>query len=80
VSAWVLARDLPAIAQGAADPLARAGAELVAEAYLYPVDSLVLSPAGELLDHMCANDLMDGNGTRRYRELLESALQVRSDD
>jgi hypothetical protein len=42
----------------------------VAEAYLYPVDSLVLSSAGELLDHACANDDL---GETRYVELLDKA-------
>ncbi len=37
-------------------------------------DSQVLSSAGELLDHVCANDLHE-DGERRYLELLDSAAK-----
>lgn len=50
---------------------ARAVAKRVAEAYLYPVDSLVLSAKGELLDHVGANE--GGFDERRYVELLDAA-------
>ena len=71
VNAWVLAKHLPAIAKEAADPAVRALAARAHAKYLYPVDSQVFSSAGELLDHVCANDL-HGDAVARYLELLES--------
>ena len=55
--------------KNASDPEVRAAAALVAKSYLYPVDSLVLSPDGRLLDHVCANDLHDDEG---YSRLLDA--------
>lgn len=71
MNAWVLAKDLPALAESAHEPEVRAAARVVLDAYLYPVDSQVLSPSGELLDHVCAND---HPGVERYQELLDAAL------
>jgi hypothetical protein len=73
VNSWVLARDLPALAAGASDPEVRATIQLIEKSYLYPVDSQILAPWGELLDHVCANDL-HGDAERRYLELLDSAF------
>jgi hypothetical protein len=72
VTCWVLAKDLPRLAEEAAEPAARALAALAHEEYLYPVDSQVYSPEGELLDHVCANDLF-ADPERRYHALLDSA-------
>jgi hypothetical protein len=69
----VLAKHLPRIAREAADPFVRALAAGAHEAYLYPVDSQVWSPTGELLAHACANEL-HGDATARYHELLDSAV------
>ena len=43
----------------------------VAKAYLYPVDSMVISSAGEILDHVGANDAMGDEA--RYMRLLDAA-------
>ena len=42
----------------------------VAEAYEYPVDSLVLSSEGEILAHVAANDDVSDEG---YLRLLDAA-------
>jgi len=75
VNAWVLAKHLPRIAKEAADPAVRALAARAHAQYLYPLDSQVYSFAGELLDHVCANDLH--GDVERYLELLESPLGER---
>jgi hypothetical protein len=72
VTSWVLAKDLPRIAAEAADPHVRALAARAHEKYLYPVDSQVYSPEGELLDHVCANDLFE-DALARYHALLDAA-------
>jgi len=71
VTSWVLAKHLPSIAAEAKDPRVRELAARAHESYLYPVDSQVWSPQGELLDHACANDL-HGNARDRYHELLDA--------
>jgi hypothetical protein len=83
VNAWVLAKHLPRIAKEAADPRVRALAARAHEKYLYPVDSQVYSAAGELVDHVCANDLHE-DALGRYIELLDApfvaALSGRRED
>lgn len=80
VNAWVLAKHLPALAQEAQDPRVRAVAARAHASYLYPVDSQIFSPDGELLDHVCANDLhgpdYQGDEVLRYFELLEARQRV----
>jgi hypothetical protein len=66
-----LAKDLPALADATDDDFVREVAKRSHENYLYPVDGQVFSPAGELLDHVCANDHPSND---RYMQLLESAL------
>ncbi len=73
VNAWVLAKDLEAIAAETSSAAVRAAAELVGRSYLYPVDSQVLSSEGKLLDHVCANDLHGEDDLQRYLALLDSA-------
>ena len=68
----MLAKDLPRIAAEAADPGVRALAARAHAKYLYPVDSQVYSPEGELLDHVCANDLFE-EPLALYHELLDAA-------
>ncbi len=72
VCTWVLAKQLPAIAERANDPFVRRVAKTSHENYLYPVDSQVLSPEGELLDHICANDHERGSA-EHYLVLLDAA-------
>jgi hypothetical protein len=83
VNAWVIAKHLPRIAKEAADPRVRALAARAHGSYLYPVDSQVYSAAGELVDHVCANDLK-GDALGRYIELLDApfvaALSSRGED
>jgi hypothetical protein len=80
VNAWVLAKHLPALAKEAQDPRVRAVAARAHANYLYPVDSQIFSPDGELLDHVCANDLHgpdhQGDEVLRYFELLEAPHRV----
>ncbi|NOT30358.1 MAG: hypothetical protein HOP15_07910 [Planctomycetes bacterium] len=70
VTAWVLGRNLPIIAAEAGDPHVRALAVRAHQSYLRPVDSQIYSPAGELLDHTCANAILSGEES--YLELLEA--------
>lgn len=70
VCTWVLADDLPDLAESATDERVRAVAKTCRENYLYPVDSQVLSPAGELLDHICAND-RERSSVPSYLRLLD---------
>jgi hypothetical protein len=72
VTSWVLAKHLPRLAGEAQDPRVRELAARAHENYLYPVDSQVYSSTGELLDHVCANDLMH-DPLGRYHELLDAA-------
>ena len=72
VTAWVLAKHLPGLAEEAADPFVREVAARAHANYLYPVDSQIYSAAGELLGQLCANDLR-GNAGARYLELLDVA-------
>lgn len=77
ITSWVLAKHLPRIAEEAQDPFVRAMAARAHENYLYPVDSQVYSAEGELLDHVCANDLHGHHGHgegSRYAKLLDAAL------
>ncbi len=76
MNAWVLATDLEAIAAETSSAAVRAAAELVRRSYLYPVDSQVLSSEGELLDHVCANDLNGADNSQRYLALLDSARRA----
>lgn len=71
MNAWVLKRDLDALAQSGLDEDLRLLAARVAKAYLYPVDSLVVSSAGEILDHASVDDTMVDEG--RYLRLLDAA-------
>ncbi len=52
MSAWVLARDLPALAEAADTPELRALYELLRANYTYPVDSIVISPDLEVMGQM----------------------------
>jgi len=83
VNAWVVAKHLPKIAKEAADPRVRALAARAHQKYLYPVDSQVWTSDGELVDHVCANDL-HGDALGRYIELLDApfvaALSSRGED
>lgn len=73
ITAWVLAKDLPDISKSAKDPVTRALAAVAHEAYIYPVDSQVWSAAGQLLDHVGANDLFQ-EAEARYHRLLDAAV------
>ena len=70
MNTWVLAKDLPVIAERGLEPAAREVARTVHGNYTYPVDSQVLSCTGELLDHVGANE---DPGTAGYLKLLDAA-------
>lgn len=74
VNSWVLAKHLPRLAESAGDAETRALAALAHKSYLYPVDSQIYSPEGELLGQLCANDMYD-DPEGRYLGLLESVLK-----
>ena len=72
VCAWVLRQDLdPWVAQTEDADVARV-AKVVAGAYVYPVDSHVLSARGELLGRLAANDL-EADAVEAYLGLLAKA-------
>ena len=74
MNAWVLAKHLSDVEADAELPeVVRSMAARMREAYQYPVDSQVYSPAGELLGQLAAND-MPPRADRAYLELLDSAL------
>ncbi|HEX6884521.1 MAG TPA: hypothetical protein VF530_14185 [Planctomycetota bacterium] len=68
VCTWILHDDLVRLGEGSGPwaPIAKD----VAEAYAYPVDSLVLSCEGEILAHVAANDDPSIEG---YLRLLDAA-------
>lgn len=68
VCTWILHDDLVRLGDGAGPwaPIAKD----VAEAYAYPVDSLVLSSEGEILGHVAANEDSSIEG---YLRLLDAA-------
>ena len=72
VNSWVLAQDLPEIASRAKSENLREWARKSHGKYKYPVDSQVFSYAGELLDHVGANE---DTSDQRYLELLKIALE-----
>lgn len=65
---WALHQDLVELGESTNEwaPIARD----VAEAYEYPVDSLVLSPEGEILAHVAANEDSSSAG---YERVLDAA-------
>ena len=65
---WSLHDDL--VGLGDSDDRWAPIARDVAEAYEYPVDSLVLSPEGEILGHVAANTDCSDEG---YLHLLDAA-------
>ena len=71
VNAWVLHRDLQPLVQQKGDAELARVARIVSEAYRYPVDSLVLSPEGKLLDRASADEVMIDEA--RYLKLLDAA-------
>jgi hypothetical protein len=74
VSTWALHADLERFAQGP-DPALAEIARRVATAYEYPVDSMVLSPAGEINAHCAAMEaLMDGSA---YVRMLDAGGEER---
>lgn len=60
-----------ALAQSSPDEDLRELAGRLAKAYHYPVDSMVVTSAGELRDHVEANDLSGDDAP--YVKLLDSA-------
>ena len=70
MNTWVLAKDLKGIRERTGEPAVREVAGVAEQNYLYPVDSQVISPQGELLGHVCANDL-GADAVGQYLELLE---------
>lgn len=74
MSTWALHDGLVQLA-GGADAEVAAVAKRVADAYEYPVDSLVLTSAGEILGHVGAMDAMMDESA--YVRLLDAAGAAR---
>lgn len=72
VNAWVLSKTLPRIAAEPGDVHVRALAGLAHENFLSPVDIQIFSPAGELIDHECANAVLMGDPKKNYLEHLRA--------
>lgn len=71
VNCWVLHKDLEPLMTRKDDPELARVARVVSKAYQYPVDSQVLSPAGELLAQAGVDEVMVDEA--RYLELLDAA-------
>lgn len=56
VNTWVLLRELPEIEAGAKGEAAAALATKLHEHFVYPVDSLILTPELEFIQHLPANE------------------------
>jgi hypothetical protein len=69
VSTWALHADLERLAQRPDAELAEI-ARRVSQAYEYPVDSLVLSPAGEIRAHCAAMEALMDEGA--YGRMLDA--------
>lgn len=78
VNVWVLLRELPELQDGAKGSAAAALVTKLQEHFVYPVDSLILTPELNLVEHLPTNEfLLDKSRTERstrYLELLKSAL------
>lgn len=72
VNAWVLAKDLPALAKASADPKFRELCSLVRKNYKYPVDTVLIRPTLEVVGHKNANQAM-GEGPIEYLRFLRAA-------
>lgn len=78
VNVWVLLRELPELQDGAKGSTAAALAAKLQEHFVYPVDSLILTPELNLVEHLPTNEFLRdkpraGHPTQ-YLELLKSAL------
>ena len=74
VNAWALATDLAQLARAEQDPELRARLVKLDQAYTYPVESFVLSPQGEILARLAANDM---SSDQDYVDFLELAATAR---
>lgn len=72
VNTWIVAKDLPVLAESSPFANVRERAALAHKAYIYPVDSQVYSPEGRLIEQVGTNEIMGVNMTQRYLELLDA--------
>ena len=73
VNAWVLAKDLPRLAEASSDEDFRKLCATLKQHYTYPVDSIVVSPAGEVLEQRSVEEAMTME-PQDYVAFLASAL------
>ncbi|RKU22341.1 hypothetical protein C6503_04040 [Candidatus Poribacteria bacterium] len=58
VNVWVLLRELPELQDGAKGADAAALVTKLQEHFVYPVDSLILTPALEFVQHLPTNEFL----------------------
>ncbi len=73
VNAWVLAKDLPRLADASPDENFGKLCATLKQHYTYPVDSIVVSPGGEVLEQRSVEEAMTMQ-PKDYVAFLEKAL------
>src|SRR5688572_15873708 len=73
VNAWILLRDLKALAQTEGE--AGAFAKIVLERFEYPVDDLVFTSRGEYVGHVPANS-EGAYSASRFAAMLDAAVRA----
>lgn len=71
VNVWMMLKDLREIQSTAKSVSTRDLSTKLSEHYTYPVDSIILSPRLEFVNHQPANELPDDN---QYLTLLQRSL------
>ena len=77
INVWVLLRELPELQNGRKGDAAAAFATKLQEHFVYPVDSLILTPELDLIGHLPAKEFLHYPAKERiprYSKLLKSAL------
>ncbi len=73
VSAWILAKDLPSLAEQSEDPDLKRLCALLQQHYTYPVDSILVSPALEVIGQMDVTVAMSLSAPS-YAAFIEKSL------
>ena len=78
MNTWVLLRELPELQSGAKGSDAAALATKLQEHFVYPVDSLILTPALEFVQHLPTNEFLkslpSNERKSEYFKWLKSSL------
>lgn len=80
MNTWVLLRELPELQSGAKGADAAALAAKLQEHFVYPVDTMILTPELDMVGHLPAKGFLCSDShprterISRYLELLKSSL------